>query len=510
MAFSFKQQKIDTEEEKRILISAIVNTAFLKDLTPICKATLFRLPHSKRIYKWIEDYYAKYEEAPGRNIETIFEVEQEKLGTAESDLISQFLDTLNTQYEEDINASYIFDRAERYLKRRSIEIHREKLAVMLDNDQIEEAEASILGYKEVAKVTSKWVNPHDPDFIRKSREKQRLKLYRLKGAVGELIGDLCRKEVLGIQGPYKVGKSFLAHELVIAGLKNRYRVAEVNLEMNDERVSDRHWKRLTAKGDRSGDYIYPTFDCHHNQVNTCKLTQRICGVALYNPDSSEKPLSYLKTPRGYKPCSYCRNHPTMGHEYQVETWYKKIVRSEITTKQILKHVNEVNRMWGDKYRLICYPRFGASMTDIERDLDILEYTEGFIPDILLCDYIDIAKPEDFSGDSEEQRKNDLWMRFAGLCAQRSLFGITLTQINKKAIDRKKGKMGDASWSNRIYGHVDKMISISQSSEEKLMLRARVNKVADRNEDFNEAIEVILLQQLEIGNSILDSEYADWG
>lgn len=502
---NLKREKIETEEERKLLISIITNTQFLKDVFPILKYEYFQTPYARKIFTWVKEFYEKYETAPERAIQDFYNIQKNKLGD-DGDLIEAFLEKLQDEYELGFNEKWYSDNAIAYLRKQSLRIHAEKITSLIELDKIDEAEEEQVHFKKVAKITSNWVNPNDENFVRKVRDNlTNNQLIKFAGVKGELIGWLNRGWLVGVQAGYKKGKSVELQEVKIISLLNRLRVAEISLEMSAEGVADRYFKRITGLPDEAGDVLYPIFDCYLNQTGNCSRSQRTGNIALYDPDFDQKPTNYERTPVGYQVCSACRKDPLLSKFYKTESWFTSLNKEGLDTETIIKKTRAMQRSFGDNYRMKCYPRFSATLSDIKRDLELLEYSESFIPDVLIVDYADILKPESNS-ENEENRLNEIWMDLAGMASARNILVITATQIVTKALKRKTARMGDASWSARKYGHVDLMYAVSQTDEEKFYNIKRINVIAKRSGEFNELVEVTILQNMATGQGLIDSEW----
>jgi len=81
---------------------------------------------------------------------------------------------------------------------------------------------------------------------------------------------------------------------------------------------------------------------------------------------------------------------------------------------------------------------------------------------------------------------------------------------KDTLDRVSLRQKDVGEDSRILGHVDVMLAKNQTDREKLWHRARMAETAARSDDFNVVREVIVLQQLGLGQPVLDSRFRGAG
>ncbi len=503
---NFRRRRIDVEDEKKILISMIVSTSFLKEIIPILKPEYFKVPYSKRIFKWIKTYFDKYQEAPGRHIQDLYQTETDAIDNEEAELLASFLEELSNQYDETFNEAYILDKAIVYLKKQALDYTTTRVKSFLELGQVAEAEMELESFRKVAKATSGWVNPHDPDFITKVFKDDRDTLIKFPGALGELFGFWDRGWLVAVQAGYNIGKTFFLQEVRLQGLLGRLRVAEINLEMSSERLARRHYKRIMAASEHGGTYLYPVFDCHYNQTGECTDRARINKVKLFDGDCEDLPKRFQDGPKDYLPCTACRGE---DNKFRLSWWWTQVERKAVDEISVKKKSQAIDGMYGGNFRLKCYPRFSANLQDIQRDLDLLEYSEGFIPDIIIIDYADILRPESNRDSNEEGRLNETWMTLAKMAAERHCLVVTATQIKTDALKRQHAKMGDASGSARAkYAHTDFVFGLTATNEEKMRGIRRINVIKNRDGDFNELEEVVILQQLQLGQGHIDSEFSD--
>lgn len=506
MGLKITRERIDTEEEKKLLINCITDTSFLKQIIHVASADYFQLPYAKIVFKWIKEYFDKYSEAPNKQISDLFISHKVELDESTADLIEEFLRSLNELFEQGYNREYYTDVAERYLKLRSIKIHAEKLQSLTTLGKIEEAEDELINFKKIAKATSTIVNPHDEEYIRNTFNKteDESKLFTLPNAVGELTGWFKRGWLVLYEAPYKSGKSFFLNELQTRAALNRLKVLHISLEMTDAELSNRYWRRISGSPNESGEYVLTEFDCLKNQDNSCKIMDRTCNVSIGN-NVDHIPGKY---PKGYRPCTFCRKKE-LRENYRVGFFRRKRKKNAITDDDIIRKSSAILRTYGDNVRIATFPRGSINIRDIEHQLEILEYSENWNCDVLIVDYAQIMAAENKKHENEEVKLNESILALAGLAAKKKCLVISVLQLKTEALKKSNRKMGDASGSARgAYAHSAYTIGLAQTNDEKEMGIMRMNVIAGRHAAANEDKEVYLLQQLDLGISILDSEWLD--
>jgi len=293
--------------------------------------------------------------------------------------------------------------------------------------------------------------------------------------------------------------SFYAWEIAYHALIARLKVAVFSLEMNSTQFKKRIYKRMTAMAEYEGEYEYPVFDCAYNQDGSCLKEERKNRRALILDDGT---LPEYSRNSKYKPCDYCRHHEKKS--YQLAWWWRTHKQKEdLSTEAIAKKVKIFKRLYGNNLRLMCHPPFSASFDDIISDLDNLEYTEGFIPDVILVDYFDITAK---TSDDERSDANTKWQRGKHLAGVRRALVINCNQSNRDSIDKKNIGQKNTGEDIRKLAHVDALFVLNQLPSEKKSGRIRIDTLVHRHDEAAEKGQVIVLQQLKLGQPFLDSEW----
>ncbi len=483
----------------------IISTRFIEEIYPIFNMQYIRNKFAKTLISWTLEYFDKFGEAPAHNIETMYELERAKLEESEDEIIKTFLHKLSKNYVENqgINDEYILDQAMQYFRKREVESRVENAQKLLDVGKIEAAEDEIFKMKKVVRLTSNWSNPLDTEKIHEVFDESKKGILRFPGALGELFGDLERGWFCAFLAPFKRGKTWLLQEAVVIAALSNLKAVFISLEMKDKNINERIYKRITAYGDEGKtEHIVPVFDCNKNQLGTCDKSCRVNRFALWD---GEGELPEFAEDMDYRPCSYCKDHPEHKKDYELATWFEVMKKKEFTAKNVNKKLKSFRRFYGDNIRVKCYPRFAASVKDIQRDLDILEQTEGFIPDVIAVDYADILRPDGRGGGSEPRHGIDeIWKTLASMAAERHCLLFSASQGNRGSIYKENMDQADlAEWIGKL-GHVDLFASVNQSTAEKKRGIVRLGMLAHRHKEFHEKDHVMLLQAFSLGQVHLDS------
>lgn len=489
--------------EKAIITGMIVSTSYLRSIAPILNLKFFKNNYARIVAKWVMKFYESYKECPGIQIKDIYRVEKERLKDADADLISTFLDDLSRRYENEtsFNVDYLLDRTFTYFKEVSLSLISENIAGYLATKEIDKAEDEITNYKRVAKVMTNWIDPFDPEYIEKVYDGDLVDedkpnyLFRLIGPVGEHLGHFERGWLIAFLAPMKRGKTFFLQEIALQAIATKLNVVFISLEMMDGGLSNRFFKMISGSGEKICT-IFPAFDCQLNQNGFCNKPERINQITLYK-NNVLPPFDHKNS---YRPCTVCRG----TRDYKLATWFETIQKSKLSLFKLKKVMSGFQTVFGKSLKIKAYPAYSANLQTIKRDLEILEITEDFVPDVIIIDYADILSPESSQSEGRD-RYDETWKMLKNLAATQHCLVVTASQSNKKTMDSKSVKASDVSEDIRKVAHVDAMFSLNQTMEEKDSGIMRLGVVAHRWKDFNQFEHVTVLQQLKTGQVLLDSE-----
>jgi len=500
-----QRRVIDNSQEEKILIGMIVSDRYFKSIVNIVKKEYFIIPWVKIVSKWCIDYYKLYKKAPLGDIQNIFNAESLKLKEEEINIISAFLLKLSNQYENDLfNVEYLLDGTIKYFKKRSLKVMVDNIDILLSLNKIDEAQNEIVKHKEIRKSIKNWVNPLEVNNLNKFFEDQKNKtsvLFKLPGKLGDMIGDFERDTLLGILAPAKRGKTFWIQEIAIQAFLEKCKVVFISLEMSKNKIQGRMYKRFTALGKEHKDYVYPTFDCLKNQIDACDKKCHKNKIRLLNSDN-KKPDTFDFN-FNYRVCTECRG----TKDFEISTWFKVENREKFKSSKVTSIIHSIEKMYGKNFRLFSYPAFSANISMIKNDLDDLEELENFVPDIICIDYADILAPED-SRIIGRERVDETWKTLKNLANTKHCLVVTASQSNRASFTKKNVVQTDISEDIRKIAHADSMLSLNQLPREKRDGIIRIAMVADRDGSFDEYKTCIVLQQLDLGQVLLDSEFVE--
>jgi hypothetical protein len=490
---------VDVSVEQNILTASIISTKFLEEMYPLYDKQYLTNSFITKVMNWVLDYFDRFGEAPKQHIQDIFTIEKQTLEDAELDLIQSFLENLSQKYTEDqgINEAYVLHQTMEYFRRRELEVRIANASALLQIGRLDKAEEEISHMKKVMKLTSNWVNPFDTESITKVFDESNQGIFKFPGKFGELLGEFERGWFVAFLAPFKRGKTWFLMEAAVLGALSGLKTVFISLEMQEKAVNQRIYKRITAYGEEGRDHFIPVFDCRNNQLGLCireerkgkgALAEKEEGIPTYSPEIQHTVCTA---------CRYAKNS-----DYSPMTWFEPVDKPKFIEKNVRKGIKAFAKMYGDNIRVKCYPRFSAGIDDIERDLDILEQTEGFLPDMIVIDYVDILKVKNGNGGHKDL--DEIWKESASLFARRFALGFSASQGTRGSLYKSDMDQTDlAEWIGKL-GHVDAFVALNQTKKEKLLGMIRAALMAHRHKEFSEDENVILLQALSLGQTHLDS------
>lgn len=492
---------VDSSVEKQILTGMIVSDDFLRDVGPSYDPSYLKNSFTRRVAGWVIDYWGNYRLAPKKNIEAIYEAERERIDKDESTLIAIYLSHLSHEFEslEAFNTEYHIRQALRYFKKREIEIRARNAIALIEKDKVEDAEAEMSGLKQISRVTSSWYNPFEQRYVAEVFSRKEEFGLRLPGDFGNFIGPMQFGWTVMIAGKYKGLKSHYCNEIAYIASSSNIPTAYLSFEMMRPDINERMYKRITAYGEeQSNIYVYPCFDCEHNQTGACNRDERQNRHTLIEND--QLPQFSLDNP--YRKCTWCRKNDP--ESYSPSTWFEAVERPKFNYDNTFDTITEYGKFYGNDFlRVNCYPRFGASVNDAFRDLDLLEHVHGFVPKVVVWDQPEITRT-DSNFKSDWEGINNIWMRIVGRAAEKGFLLVAPSQVTTEALYAEKIRRDKIGRARQILGHIDIGLAINITGDDAKKEMVRIGLLEHRHKKYHDDDECIVLRQLDVGQTHLDS------
>ncbi len=282
------------------------------------------------------------------------------------------------------------------------------------------------------------------------------------------------------------------------GVLSRRRTLFFSVEMTATEVLPKINQAFFPMTKEEGTYSFPVFDCKHNQGSAC--ADRLTPVYLeYNASNG----SYFYDPN-HVPCTLCKGHKDYEtrKKYDWITWMMQIKREKDDIFAVRKEYPKFQKMWNKYGRLSVHKKYSLTYDLMMKDIDILWQKQGWFPDILIIDYIDIlqinSKFDDYRLDDEK------WKLLAKIAGETNTLVITATQANKEG---HKTDSLDSTHQGGFYGknrHVNLMVGLNQQKEDKKKGIMRLGITEARSQEFHEDLQCVVLQDFKSGQAFLDS------
>jgi hypothetical protein len=173
-------------------------------------------------------------------------------------------------------------------------------------------------------------------------------------------------------------------------------------------------------------------------------------------------------------------------------------RSKILHDEIMNHSEPLGRRF-ENLRIKRFPTRGLTVRQLDGYLDMLEQVDGFIPDLLILDYIGIMKT-----DARDLRisLSTTFEDLRGLLVRRNLAGFIPQQTTRASVNARIVKPTDIAEAFALVHTADQAITMSQTEFEKKLGVARlfVGHARDEMDEFG----CIITQHYGLGQFCLDS------
>jgi hypothetical protein len=327
--------KLKLTPEKELLIGLIVSDEFTQQIRPLLHTSYLQSNSSKVIAKWCMDYYDQYHTAPNQFIQDIYNQNKKALPEDDAILISKTLSHVSEHYtkKDTYNAQYAIDKALLYIRERRVSTLQEQLEHDLVVGHIDKAENAIMGYTKLARAEHEKTNLwDDTQVVHSIFNTESSSLFKMPGALGELLGDFRRGNLYSYAGVAKRGKSrWLLQTAALASL-HRMNTVVVSLEMSKEETSEILLNSFVRK---------PTH----------KHTEEPCEVTI----------------------------PRFTEENSIV--YDEVKSKPATVTDYLKWQKKAKMLGAPVHQIISEPD-SMTIDDLNDKLISLEYYEGFTPDVL--------------------------------------------------------------------------------------------------------------------------------
>lgn len=240
--------------------------------------------------------------------------------------------------------------------------------------------------------------------------------------------------------------------------------------------------------------MIPCFDCLHNQTGECVDRLSTIIVRDYGaPDFEYK--------EGHTVCTKCRGTEESDRFIAVP-YIQPITRKSLESHTMITEMRKFSSMLSKYSKIVVRPKYSLSYDLLMYDLDVLYKKFNFIPQAILLDYVDIMTLD--TKYTDYRIEDEKWKTLQKLAAASKCAVITATQSNRAGAEAVTLKQTDQGG---FYGkgrHVNLMLSINQTPDEKQNGIYRVGILDGRSVRTNPEDFCYILQDLKTGQMHLDS------
>jgi hypothetical protein len=434
-----KTRKYDGSDLRRVLAAMVTNDVVCARIaSQWTDDGLFNVPWADLVGGMVVRHYRKYQKPPGDKMVAIFERWSDTTASDDKTVASveKFLFDLSDMSDEvkDAEPQYLLDTSATVFNRARVERELEAAKLELERGDTDAAVARLatpavnLGigsYADLADDVSVWEQSFNPN-----RSKA---LVRYRGALGKFVGEaFTRGSFYSFMASEKVGKTTFLLDLLYRSARARCRVA--------------------------------FFDCGDSIQDELveRIALRASGLPRY-PGTYKVPVEWKKG----------EDLPTFA---EVNMPGVESIEAFRAFRRVCRNRNHV--------RLSCHPSGTLGVSDIEGQLTSWA-REGWQADVVLVDYADILAPPKGVKDKMDQI-DETWLALRRLSQRFSVFLCTATQVSALAYGTDGALMSQKHFQGRRtkFAHVNGILGINVSSDEKRMGMARINWIVRRGAQYN--------------------------
>jgi hypothetical protein len=446
-------KRYDSSSANRVLAAmALDDVVCTRIASQWTQEGLFESPWSNLVGSWCVNHARRYGKAPSSHLTSIFE-EWSAKKIADDKMINsveRFLYYLSDNYGDPAelgSSEYLLNLAGEYFSKISLQRHIDNLTSELERGNVKKVEEDWFKYRTVNLGEDSYLEPaNDANIHIQALSNDNDKpLVSYKGKLGLFIGSsLKRGSLHSFMAPDKSGKSTLLVDLAYRALRNRNRVAFFDTgDSNEREVIVRFDKRLLSSPDTNGKYMIPVRWEEGELIRAEKELEAVDPIMAFRK-------------------------------------MKKITKSP------------------DALRLSCHANSTISATDIDGILNQWD-REGWRPDVVVVDYADILAPPKGFRDTIDQI-DETWKQLRKMSQNRQCLVVTATQVSATAYGKEDGLLSRKHFSGRKtkLAHVNGMLGINVSPEEKEKGVCRINWIVRRDDHYNESSYVRIAGNMAIG------------
>lgn len=406
------------------------------------------------------DYWRLYDAPPGSHLGDLFADILEDPKNKSGKTFERILENI-VQLADSVNTVYVMDQVKRFTTTQNLKIGIQKAAELIHNNQE-------MASEEVYELLHGLLHDRQVDFSPGSTlSDYKSVLEYMESKQSEFCTGISvldekgiipsRQEVMLFLAPSGRGKTWFLVHIGKMALMRRKRVLHVTLEMSEEQVLLRYYQSFMGAAKRSG-----------------KVENTVLEVSD----------DYAKVITGFD-----------VNKFEPDYYFSSKYISDDMESYVLHQLGPKS----DNIRVKQFPSGQLTLENLIAYLDNLEVMEGFIPDIIILDYIGLMK---FNISNYRLDLGRVYKEFRGLLSERNVAGVTAQQTSRASFGAKQVRAEDTSEDISLIHTSDVAMSLSSTQREhdKGLARLFLDKVRFEEDRF----EVVITQNYGIGQFALDS------
>ncbi len=461
----------DGSAERQVLIGMVISKKVLGAISQRWKHEgLFSSKHANLAANWAVEFFKKYNRPPEwAGLEVFYHEWADTHPDPETvRAVGSLLQGLSAETERlksQLNQNHLIDIAGKLFESIRLKDLMLQVGASLERNDVEQARSLIEKSRKIELGLGAEINLlTDKPALARAFERKQESLITLPGAMGNFYGNcLCRGGFVAVCAHSKRGKSFDLQDLAWRAIEQGRKVAY--FEMGD----------------------------HSEEDVVIRFATRATGLP-YDPQQKHKTMrvelpTQLDTESG----------EVTAHNIRWED------RKVLTLDRAWRFYEEiVSDGDGDRMKLWCNSAGSMSIKGVDLILEE-KARDGWLADIVVLDYLDLAAPLDTKGEKLEQ-ENETWMLARGLSQKRHALVLAATQANRKNPDAKTLTREDIGGFHMKLAHVTRMSGICQTPKEKQQNISRRNWIGGRDLEFGEKKICYYAGNLAIGQPMLMSSF----
>jgi len=433
---------------------AVTDTKFLRIARGNIPPRYFSSEITENIITLCYSYFDQFGEAPQNHLhDELVRFLQGK----DEDKKSQYLTYLEKIQEMDVpSKGYVTSRINQFIQAREFETATVKFVKLIEKGKFSEGRELMQRALRTGiiqeEVGIKYFEEAQPAYYGEEGAGSREVVIPTGfGIIDNILGGFSRKELVVIFAGYKVGKTWGGVHFGVQGLIHGRKVLHISHEETAERLDMRYDMNLGSlvSSVNKKDVAFVEYDQEGQSINA----------------------------------------------YELE-------RDTVYNLEVVKEVRRIASRFGGELIIKKYPMASCTIGEIERYLDYLETFEGFIPDLLINDYVEKMKMPLSDSAQQRDRINQAYMDHKRIADERNIVVITASQIKGQSLQKKMvSQRESAAEDMRKLGNVDVGLLFSQTRVQEQSNRMQVYVLVNRS--GRQSFGCVVSKNLQVGQLCLD-------